>query len=136
MTEWLVTWLPTSAALCHFLQLPSMRWVQERLSWKEELQRLQPFSRNLVLLFALGIVACVAGLGLVVLVSHGQLCNSAAGSALCLFLGIFWLARGVVQSVVFSAIWPRSVLWVHRGLAVLYPALGLAYLTAWALSQA
>jgi hypothetical protein len=126
-----VHWLPTLAGLLQFAQLPSMRLVMPKLGLDAELRGLSPLLGRLMGLFAAGIVACVAGLGAVVVANHGELLVTATGRGLCLFLGAYWLARGLVQWIVLAPVWPARAHRVHLCLAVFYPALGAAYCVAW-----
>jgi hypothetical protein len=120
-------WLPTLAALLHFVQIPSMFVARRVLDWDEELGRLAPINRRIVAVIGGGILVCVLGQALLVLALHGQLLHSRAGTLLCVFLSVFWAYRGSVQFFVYGRIWPPRERWSHHALCLLFVVLTAAY---------
>jgi hypothetical protein len=120
-------WLPTLAALLHFVQIPSMFVARRVLDWEEELRRLAPINRRIIAVIAGGILVCVLGLATLVLALHGELLRSRAGILLCVFLSVFWAYRGVVQFLVYGRIWPAGERWSHYALCLLFVVLTAAY---------
>lgn len=120
-------WIPTLAALLHFVQLPAMIKARHVLDWDGEMSRLAPINRWIVRVIGGGIMLCILGLGLVVISAHGRLLDSACGAALCVFLAVFWGYRGLVQWLVYSRLWPPGERWSHYALEALFAVLVTAY---------
>ena len=127
MSQEVTDWGVTIAALLHFVQLPSMNAIRRSYA-ASELSALSPFARAVLLLFSTGIIACVTGLGVILLYNHGLVLCTAVGRSLCAFLGVFWTLRGLAQSLLLSSIWPLHLNWLHRFLSLFYPFLGALYL--------
>lgn len=122
-------WLPTSAATLQLLQVPIMGWARRSLDWDAELRTLSPINRKIVLLFGAGITLSVSGLAIVVIAGHGELGSSRLGFALSVFLALFWCLRAWVQLSWLAPVWRTRLPTLHRMLCVLYPWIGLSYLT-------
>jgi hypothetical protein len=123
----LVEWLPTVGGLLHFVQLPAMLVARRVLDWNGELSLLAPINRQIIRVVGGGIMFCVLGLGLLVLLLHGELLHSAAGVGLCTFLSLFWAYRGAVQFFVYADLWPAGQQWAHFGSSVLFVSLTCIY---------
>jgi hypothetical protein len=121
------------AAGAHFLQLPAMllgpRLVKE-LSFADELAALGPLGARIVRVMALGIMLCVFGLGVVVLLAAESVARGGRlGAGLAIFLGSFWSWRALVQLRVYARLWPSSALGrlTHVGLCLLFTGQGAAF---------
>ena len=92
------------SGILHFGTLVASALVPQVLDWKGELGRLPPLFRQLVWVHGVFIMLTIIGFGLLTLVFSAEL---AAGSPLargvCLFIGLFWLARLLTQFFVFDA---------------------------------
>lgn len=119
----LADWLPTFGGMLHFVQLPAMLVARRVLDWRGELSRLAPINRQIIRVIGGGIMICVMGLGLLVLLLHGELLHSRAGVGLCGFLTLFWAYRGAVQLFVYADLWPAGQHWAHVGSIVLFLSL-------------
>lgn len=126
MTE-LVDWVPTLGGFLHFVQIPAMFIARRVLDWQGELSRLAPINRQIVRVIGGGILVCVLGLGLLVIIEHGQLLHSSVGIGLCVFLSLFWAYRGGVQLFVYADLWPSGHRWSHFGSILLFVSLTSIY---------
>ena len=91
-----------AAGAAHFIQLPAMligpRFVGA-LRWTDELERLSPLPARIVRVMTLGIVLCVFGLGVTVVMAPGEVAGGGRlGTTLAVFLGVFWSWRAWIQA--------------------------------------
>ncbi len=88
----------------HFCVLVASALTPGALDWRKSLAVLHPFLRKLFWVYGAFIVLVIIAFGTLTL-RHGA--EMAAGTplarALCLFIGIFWAARLLVQLFVFDA---------------------------------
>lgn len=125
------TWLTLAASL-HLLQLPTTSWLGRRiLKLPEDLSRLSPLNRRIVLVFMGAVSFLVLALAALVIAFAERLLGDPLGRGLCLTLGLFWLARASAQIWLYRW-WPRQ----RQGgvsyfaLLGLYGFLALSYLGA------
>lgn len=119
------------AGLLHFCQLPAMVAASRILNWDADLSKLQPINLRSVKVIGLAIVMTVVGLGIVVMISPGEVAGgSRLGTSLAGFLTIFWIYRGSVNVVLYGKIWPAGFRWGYYALNLLFVYLVLAYLAA------
>lgn len=116
----LALWL---AALAQVGLLVVSAQVPARLKWREELALLQPFNRKLMWVYGVFVVLTYLGFASLTAGLHGELMRGdRAAVGLALFIGIYWLARIIVDLTYFeSRDWPRGVRfqighWVLNGL--------------------
>lgn len=92
------------AGVCHFGLLVASFSVPRVLRWKEELARVSPLTRQLVLVHGAFIVLTIVGFGCITLLAGEELLDgSRLSAAVTGFIGLFWLARLVVQVFYFEA---------------------------------
>jgi hypothetical protein len=125
------------AGLLQFCQIPAMIASPKMLNWKEDLAKLSPINRNIVLVIGAAIVLTGVGLGVVVVVGATEMVGGGRlGTALCGFLGVFWLYRDAVQVFIYRKIWPKGGMGTlsHCGLTALFTFQAAVYLTAFVLT--
>ncbi|MBI4054777.1 MAG: hypothetical protein HY402_01440 [Elusimicrobia bacterium] len=118
------------AGMLHFLNVPAMLLAPRMLGWREDLAKLAPINRRMVLVMGGGIVLVILGLGTVVAVCSREMAEGGRlGMALSCFLGIFWGYRTFIQVYVYPRIWPGGFLGrlSHFGLVALFPFLSGVY---------
>jgi len=115
-----------------FLQLPGMIIGQRVLGWGEDLSRLTPVSRRLVIALGAGIMMYVCGTGVIGLVFPRLTVTTEVGRALCVLQAVAWTLRASLQLFVIAPTWPQHALWLNRGLSTIYSALAVGYgLVCW-----
>ena len=120
------------AGLLHFYEVPAILFLPRAHSWDQDLRRMAPINRKVVLVLRGGIVMTVLGLGALVmlcsseLVSGGRLATGLAG-----FLAALWSYRALMQSVVFSRDWPKvqGGRLIHNVMLALFAYLACTYWT-------
>jgi hypothetical protein len=128
MTSALLSKLLFLAGVCHFFQIPAMLVAPRALGWKDDLPRLRPINRAIVIVLGFGMVLTIVGLGVVVMLSSKELANGGRlANALLCFLVLFWLYRAAVQVVVYTRLWPGNLRLAHYGLMVLFFSLTSVY---------
>lgn len=87
------------------LQVPS------RLHWREELALLSPFNRKLMWVYGIFVVLTYLAFAALTATFHTELLRGdRAAIGLALFIGIYWLARIVVDIAYFdSRDWPKGL---------------------------
>src|SRR5262249_20184991 len=102
------------AGLGHFLILAAGFQVPVRLQWKKDLQSLLPFNRKLLWVQGSFTVLTIIAFGILTLVLHKELLEGdKAALSLACFIGIYWLARILVDAFYFShQDWPKGRLFV------------------------
>jgi hypothetical protein len=115
------------AAGLQLLQLPGMIVGQHYLGWRQDLSRLTPVNRRLVVALGVGIVLYVVGTALITLLYPRPMAESALGRALCVLQAAAWSARVLQQVLVIGPLWPTEVRWLHRSLTAIYSLLALGY---------
>ncbi len=121
----------------HFLLLGASFQAPGRLRWKADLAKLLPFNRKLLWVYGGYIVGTYLAFGLLTLLLHAELLRGdKAALALATFIGLYWLARLVIDATYFSHHdWPpgRAFVVGHVLLNVLFAALTVIYLglVAW-----
>lgn len=136
MTD-IALWL---AGAAHFTLLAVSVQVPGRLNWRTDLARLTDFNRRFVWVAGGFIVYTYLGFGVLTLLLHDDMVRGDRSAvALAAFIGLYWLARLVVDATAFrTAPWPRG--WSFRlghlalvalfgYFAVVYLGLALSYLT-------
>ena len=92
------------AGALHFAILLASGLTPKALDWRKNLATLHPFLRKLFWVYGAFIVLVIISFGTLTLWYAPEL---AAGTplarGLCLFIGVFWLARFLVQMFVFDA---------------------------------
>jgi hypothetical protein len=89
--------------IAHFGILTASALVPHVLDWRGSLQRLAPFARRLVAVWAIFIVLTIIGFGAISLGNARALADGTALSrSLCAFIAIFWFFRLIVQLFVFD----------------------------------
>ena len=103
----LALWL---AALAQVGLLVVSLQVPARLNWRTELAVLQPFNRKLMWVYGIFVVLTYLGFAALTAGLHGELLRGErAAVGLALFIGLYWLARIIVDLVYFeSRDWPRG----------------------------
>jgi len=125
------SWLTLAASL-HLLQLPTTSWLARRcLKLPEELARLSRLNVRIVLIFMGAVSFLVVALAALVIAFAERLLSDPLGRALCLTLGLFWLARTSAQLWLYR-VWPRQRRGgvIYLALLGLYGFLALSYLGA------
>ncbi|HET7546075.1 MAG TPA: hypothetical protein VFK05_39675 [Polyangiaceae bacterium] len=110
-----------------FLQLPGMIVGQRVLAWRDDLSKLTPVSRRLVVALGIGIVVYVCGTGVIGLLYPRAAITSEVGRALCLLQAFAWTTRASLQLLVIGPTWPRHARWLNRSLSCIYSALALGF---------
>jgi len=94
----------------HFVILLASSQVPYRLHWKQDLAHLMPFNRKLLWVQSGFTVLTIIAFGTLTLVLHSELLRgdrSALG--LAGFIGIYWIARILVDAFYFSnQDWPKG----------------------------
>jgi hypothetical protein len=107
--------------------------------WKTDLAKLLPMNRKLVWVTSGYIVGTYLTFGILTLLLHAELLRGdKAALALASFIGLYWLARLVIDGVYYHHdAWPQGRIFVvaHVLLDCLFAALTLIYLglVAWRL---
>lgn len=90
--------------LLHFGVLIASASTPKALDWRGALAPLHPFLRKLFWVYGAFIVLVIISFGTLTLLFTGEMsAGTPLGRGLCLFIGIFWLARLGVQLFVFDA---------------------------------
>jgi hypothetical protein len=120
------------AGLGHFCILIASFQVPHRLGWRQDLAKLTPFNRKLMWTYGGFTVLTIIAFGTLTLFLHEELVRgdrSALG--LALFIGCYWAARVVVDSLYFEhADWSQGKRYVigHIALTSLFVSLAFIYL--------
>ena len=116
----------------HFLLLGASFQAPRRLHWKTDLAKLLPFNRKLLWVYGGYVVGTYLAFGILTLLLHAELLRGdKAALALATFIGLYWLARLVIDAIHFDhADWPPGAAFVvaHVLLDLLFAALTLIYL--------
>jgi hypothetical protein len=117
--------------VAHFLVLSASFQVPYRLKWKQDLQQLMSFNRKLLWVQSGFTVLTIVAFGVLTLSLHAELLRGdRAALGLACFIGIYWIARIVVDAFYFShADWPagRGFFWGHILLISLFCFLAVSY---------
>lgn len=125
------------AGWLHFALLTASFSVPGVLRWREELRKVEPLTRQLVLVHGAFIVFTIIAFGLISVALPGALVGgSELGFAMAAFIGLFWMCRLLVQIFYFHAE-KHLTSWAlrlgYRGLTVLFVFFTVVYFaTAWA----
>lgn len=111
-----------------FLQVPGLIVGQRVLGWGEDLSRLTPVSRRLVIALGVGIMLYVCGTGVIGILFPLATTQTELGRALCVLQAVAWTVRASLQLLVIGPTWPGHALWLNRGLSTIYSALATGYL--------
>ncbi|HXG60741.1 MAG TPA: hypothetical protein VNO22_05185 [Planctomycetota bacterium] len=116
----------------HFVLLGASVQVPARLRWREELARLSPFNRKLMWTYGGFTVLTIVAFGtLTLMLREEMLRGDRAAVALAAFIGLYWLARILVDVFWLGhSGWPRGRALVvgHALLAALFAFLAATYL--------
>ena len=129
-----------AAGVGHFVVLVASFQVPYRLKWKQDLQSLMPLNRKFLWVQGGFTVMTILTFGVLTLALHRELLRGdRAAIALATFIGIYWIARILVDAFYFShADWPKGGLFVvaHILLTSLFVGLALNYvgLVVWHVS--
>ena len=125
----LALWL---AGTGHFVVLAASFQVPARLRWSEDLVKLTPFNRKLMWVYGGFTVFTIAAFGTLTILLHREMLRgNRAAVALALFIGLYWIARALVDLLYFShRDWPRGpgMAVGHFLLTSLFVVLAVAYL--------
>ncbi len=125
----LALWL---AGIGHFCVLIASFQVPSKLAWKEDLQKLTPFNRKLMWVHGGFAVLTIVAFGALTLALHNELLRGdRAALGLALFIGVYWLARTVVDFTYYEhQDWPHGPVFVvgHGLLTSLFAFLASANL--------
>ncbi|HUK81258.1 MAG TPA: hypothetical protein VLZ12_01365 [Verrucomicrobiae bacterium] len=123
-------WLAGAGQFC--VLLASVQ-VPYRMGWKEDLAKLRPVNRKLMWTYGFFIVMTIIAFGTLTLVLHDEMLRGGRTAiGLATFLGVFWLARVVLDFTVHThADWPRGIRFViaHVLLTTLFVVLATTYLS-------
>ncbi len=121
------------AGLGHFCILMASFQVPSRLGWKQDLAKLTPFNRKLMWTYGAFTVMTILAFGVLTLVLHEELLRGdRAALGLAVFIGIYWIARVIVDLFYFEhKDWPSGSQFVagHILLTSLFVALAVTYLS-------
>ncbi|HVT14283.1 MAG TPA: membrane bound O-acyl transferase family-domain-containing protein [Fimbriimonadaceae bacterium] len=126
----------------HFLVLVASFQVPKKLGWKEELPRLSPFNRKLMVAYGAFIVLTIVAFGTFTLLLHRDLLmGSRTAVFFAGFIATFWLLRIGLDCFYYRhEDWPRGKQFVvgHALLTSLFLFLSLSYggLVVWHLATA
>lgn len=117
------------AVAIQLLQMPFMVVIGRRLGFAAILQALPELGQAFVRLFVRGIVMCVTGLALLLLVNATDLPGNNLGKSLLMFLALFSTYR-LLSQVRMGRLWPgdvpRAAHWfllaVHSSTTAMYSA--------------
>ena len=122
------------AGVLHFVLLLASLSVPRVLRWDEELAKVHPFTRQVVLVHGAFIVLLIIGFGVITLLGSAELLQgSTLGVTVAGFIGLFWLGRLLVQLFYYR---PGSLLAPFRrrlgygALTVLFVYFTVVYLAA------
>lgn len=111
--------------------------VPARLHWREELARLGPFNRKLMWVYGIFVVLTYLAFAALTAALHTELLRGdRAAMGLAFFIGVYWLARIIVDVTYFdSKDWPKGTRFQvgHWMLNCLFAFLTVTYLAlpAW-----
>jgi hypothetical protein len=109
----LETWLRIGGLL-HFGILVASASTPKALNWRVALASLHPFLRKLFWVYGAFIVLVIISFGTMTLLYAREMAAGAPiARALCIFIGVFWLARLAVQFFVFDAR-PFLTNWIYK----------------------
>jgi alginate O-acetyltransferase complex protein AlgI len=122
-------WLVGAA---HFVILVASFQVPIQLRWKQDLRQLMPFNRKLLWVQSGFTVLTIIAFGTLTLALHAELLRGdRAALGIACFIGIYWTARILVDSLYFShEDWPKGGKFVvgHFLLTSLFSLLAASYL--------
>jgi hypothetical protein len=95
----IIGWLLIILASLHF-------FFPKYFEWKKECGTLSPINRQMFYVHSFFIALTVFLMGLLCLTNSDELLNTVLGRRICLGLGIFWVARLIIQFFGYS-----SILW-------------------------
>jgi hypothetical protein len=102
-TERLMSWAVWLGGAGHFLLLGASFQVPRRLRWRSDLAKLLPLNRKLLWAYGGYIVGTYLAFGVMTLLLHAELLRGdKAALALATFIGLYWLARLVLDATYFS----------------------------------
>jgi len=98
------------AGAAHFVLLFAGSQLPFRLRWKEDLAKLHPFNRKLLWTYWAFTGGTIIAFGTLTLVLHDELLRGdRAALALAVFIGLFWVARILVDFFCYShEDWPTG----------------------------
>lgn len=116
----------------HFVILFASFQVPHRLHWKQDLKQLIPFNRKMLWVQSGFTVLTIIAFGTLTLCLHAELLRGdRAALGLACFIGIYWIARIVVDATYFShADWPEGKAFIvgHVLLTSLFSLLAASYI--------
>jgi hypothetical protein len=135
MIRFLQTALPV-AGMLHFALLIASFRVPRVLRWEDDLRKVDPLTRQLVLVHGAFIVLTIIAFGTITLATRSSLLvGSELGAAVALFIALFWFCRLLIQLFYFDAEAHLTSLGLrlgYRALTMLFVFFTTVYfLTAW-----
>ncbi len=99
-----------AAGALHFALLPVSLSVPIVLDWKSQLAALTPFNRRIVWVHGAFIVLTIVGFGILTIMGrHAMVAGDTTARSLAAFIGVFWLARLLVQLFYYDPTdWPKG----------------------------
>src|SRR6266496_6625274 len=117
----------------HFVILIASFQVPYRLRWNEDLQQLMPLNRKLLWVQSAFTVITIIAFGTLTLLLHRELLRGErAALGFAAFIGIYWIARILVDSLYFShSDWPTGTQFTigHFFLTALFCFLAASYVS-------
>lgn len=94
----------------HFVLLIAGAQIPHRFRWKEDLAKLMPMNRKLLWTYGAFTMGTIIAFGALTLALHDELLRGdRAALGLALFIGLFWVARIVVDFTYHThADWPKG----------------------------
>jgi RsiW-degrading membrane proteinase PrsW (M82 family) len=116
----------------HFAILIASFQVPSKLHWKEDLRSLMPLNRKLLWVQSSFTVLTIVAFGVLTLALHKEMLRGdRAALGVVGFIGIYWMARILVDALYFShSDWPKGKQFVvgHILLTLLFSFLAASYL--------
>jgi hypothetical protein len=120
------------AGIGHFALLGASSQVPKQLNWSTELPKLSAFNRKLFWTYGGYIVGTYLAFAILTLVLHDELLRGDKSAlALAVFIGLYWLARLIVDATYYShKDWPagRKFVLGHIALDLLFGYFTVVYL--------
>jgi hypothetical protein len=114
-------WALIAAGVLHFGLLLAASSVPHVLDWRNELNKVNSLSRQLILVHGGFIVLTIVAFGLITLVASAELVGGTfIALLLCAFIGVFWFTRLMIQLFYFDARPWLTTWWRKYGYAALY----------------
>ncbi len=111
-----LAWLIFVGGLAHFGILTASALVPRVLQWRRQLEKFDPLMRQVVWVHGLFIVLVILGFGTISVSLASELASGeTVARAFCALVGLFWLARLVIQLSFFDAKSYLTTRWLKLG---------------------